>query len=67
VRRPRVYTSVEGTWILIVNVRGVETGYLQAEATMQITVSKSALEIIFEYIEPFIAFIIATLIITTAS
>lgn len=28
VRWPRVYTDSDGTWILVVNVRGVESGYL---------------------------------------
>ena len=38
---PKFWTQIEGTWVVVINVRGIETGYLQEEAIVTVSEKKS--------------------------
>lgn len=42
ISRPWLMTQIEGTWVVVINVRGIETGYLQEEAIITVSEKKSA-------------------------
>lgn len=52
---------------MVANVRGVETGYTEAGAYITISESKSWIQDVFDVLEPYLAFIMATTIIVSAS
>jgi len=67
VEKPRIMTQVDGSWYVVINVRGYETGYMEELAFIEVVEKKSVGQDIFNLLEPYIAFIIATSIIIGAS
>lgn len=64
---PKIYTQTEGVYYLAFNVRGVETSFVHDDIKIEIKEKKNFISKVINYLEAFVAFIIATAVICVGS